>query len=130
MRHDTHGRGRVQLARARRELLAEPELCLGKLLPREQVAEALLHHAVVFRRCLYTTMVTLWMFLCQALSADQSCRAAVSRLLAFVSLAAGDANRLCCSSSICWQVALEYLNVFDEEPIWIEKKLACGSRTC
>src|SRR5271157_3817569 len=89
MRKSTQGRVNPQLRRARRQLLAEPEVCLGRLLPRETVGEALERHGVVFRERLYTPVVTLWLFLCQVLSADPSCRAAVSRLLAWVSLAAG-----------------------------------------
>ena len=90
MRHHTHGRVNPQIRRARRQLLeANPEVCLGHLLPQKAVTEALARHGVVFRKRLYTPMVTLWMFLCQVLAPDQSCRAAVARLLAWISLAAG-----------------------------------------
>jgi len=92
MRHHTHGRVHPQIRRTRRQLLeANPEVCWGRLLPQKAVTEALARHGVVFRKRLYTPMVTLWMFLCQVLSPDQSCRAAVSRLLAWISLAAGGA---------------------------------------
>jgi hypothetical protein len=82
MRQGIHGRTFRQVRRVRREFLQEPDLCLGRLLPRGQVEEALRRHAVVFRDCFYTPLVTLWTFLYQVLGADQSCRAAVVRLLA------------------------------------------------
>lgn len=101
MRHHTHGRVSKQLRRprvnrgrlrhGRRQLLEKPELCLGKLLPAERVVEALTQHGVQFRERLYTPLVTLWLFLCQVLAKDQTCRAAVARLLAFVTLQGGAA---------------------------------------
>jgi hypothetical protein len=69
--------------RVRREFLQEPDLCLGRLLPRVRVEEALGRHGVVFRECLYTPLVTLWTFLYQVLCPDPSCRAAVAHLLAY-----------------------------------------------
>ena len=84
MKKDTHGRVSSQVGRVRRKLLEDQDLCLVKLLPKEQIEQALQRHGVRFRNRLYTPLVTLWMFLYQVLSADQSCRAAVARLLAFV----------------------------------------------
>jgi hypothetical protein len=84
MRQRIHGRTFRQVRRARRESLQEPDLCFGRLLPHQQVTEALLRHKVVFRDCLYTPLVTLWTFLYQVLSPDQSCRAAVAHLLAYL----------------------------------------------
>jgi hypothetical protein len=50
----------------------------------EQIEASLLRHPVRFRECLYTPLVTIWTFLHQVLAADQSCRAAVAHLLAFL----------------------------------------------
>ena len=41
-------------------------------------------HQVHYRQHLYTPLVTIWTFLYQVLASDQSCRAAVARLLAFL----------------------------------------------
>jgi hypothetical protein len=84
MRQHTQGRVAHQVRRSRRKLTED--LCLQNLLPAQQVQEAIGAHNVHFRDCLYTPLVTLWTFLYQVLSADQCCRAAVARLLAFVSL--------------------------------------------
>lgn len=82
MRQRIHGRTFRQVRRVRREFLREPDLCFGRLLPPQQVAEAVQRHKVVFRDCLYTPLVTLWTFLYQVLCPDPSCRAAVAHLLA------------------------------------------------
>jgi hypothetical protein len=81
----TQGRLVSQGRRVRRyqKTVEEQDLCFGKLLPEEQVAAALERHQVRYRECQYTPLVTIWTFLHQVLSADQSCRAAVARLLAF-----------------------------------------------
>ena len=84
MKKHTHGRVSSQVARVRRQMLQEQDLCFGKLLPRGQVEAAMERHQVRFRDRLYTPLLTLWTFLYQVLSADQSCRAAVARLLAFL----------------------------------------------
>src|SRR3989339_946709 len=68
----------------------QQDLCFGKLLPEEQVKAALERHQVRYRECLYTPLVTIWTFLYQVLAADQSCRAAVARLLAFLCVAEED----------------------------------------
>ena len=86
MTKHTHGRVAGQVRRARQQLLEDQDLCLTRLLPGRRVAEALQRYGVRFRHRLYTPLVTLWMFLYQVLSADQSCRAAVARLLAWLSL--------------------------------------------
>ena len=86
MSKHTHGRVSGQVRRTCRQLFADPELCFGRLLPVAKVQQALDRHGVRFRRCLYTPLVTLWTFLCQVLGADQCCRAAVARLLAWLGL--------------------------------------------
>jgi len=81
MNHHTHGRVANQLHHLRQQL-ENQGLCLGQLLPKEQVHAAMDRCQLVFRQRLYTPLVTLWIFLYQVLSPDQSCRAAVARLLA------------------------------------------------
>ncbi len=83
----TQGRMASQVRRVRqcrRQVVQEQDVCLTKLLPQEQVEAALKRHQVCYRECLYTPLVTIWTFLYQVLSSDQSCRAAVARLLAFL----------------------------------------------
>jgi len=70
-------------------LAADEGLAVGGLLPTGRVEAALEAEGVRFRDCLYTPLVTLWMFLGQVLDPDGSCRAAVARLLAFVEARGG-----------------------------------------
>ena len=74
------------------DLVDKSDICFTVLLPQQQVEAAIEKHQVRFRQCLYTPLVTIWTFLYQALAADQSCRAAVARLLAFLCLG-GDSSR-------------------------------------
>ena len=53
------------------------------MLSEEIVEQALTAVGIVWNDGIYTPLVTLWVFLGQVLRADQSCRAAVARLLAF-----------------------------------------------
>ena len=83
----TQGRQDRQVRRVRRyrrQLVEEQDLCFTKLLPQEQVEAALERHEVRYRERLYTPLLTIWTFLYQVLAPDQSCRAAVARLLAFL----------------------------------------------
>ena len=83
----TQGRLDSQVRRVRqcrRQMLEDQDLCFTKLLPKEQVEAALERHQVHFRERLYTPLLTIWTFLYQVLASDQSCRAAVARLLAFL----------------------------------------------
>lgn len=83
----TQGRLSRQVSRVqkcRRQMVEDQDLCLTALLPKEHVEAAVERHHVHFRQCLYTPVVTLWTFLYQVLATDQSCRAAVARLLAFL----------------------------------------------
>ncbi|MEN6338088.1 MAG: IS4 family transposase [Phycisphaerales bacterium] len=80
----TQGRLSSQVRRCRRHVLEDQDLCFTKLLPQEQVEAALERHEVRYRERQYTPLVTIWTFLYQVLSSDQSCRAAVARLLAFL----------------------------------------------
>ena len=94
---DNYIQGRLinQVRRAqkcRQDLVEKSDLCFTVLLPQQQVEAALEKHQVRFRQRLYTPLVTIWTFLYQVLAADQSCRAAVARLLAFLCLG-GDSSR-------------------------------------
>jgi hypothetical protein len=60
-----------------------PELPFAKVLAADSIQAILTDLKVEFRDRLYSPLVTLWVFLSQVLDADQSCRQAVSRLLAF-----------------------------------------------
>jgi len=83
----TQGRLTGQVRRVsqyRRQMVGDQDLCFTKLLPKEQVEAALEQHHVRYRERLYTPLVTIWTFLYQVLASDQSCRAAVARLLAFL----------------------------------------------
>lgn len=87
MNQYTQGRWNRQVHRVRqcrRQMVEGQDLCFTRLLPREQVETALERHQVRYRERLYTPVLTIWTFLYQVLAADQSCRAAVARLLAFL----------------------------------------------
>ena len=73
-----------RVRQCRQQVVQEPDVCFTKLLPQEQVEAALERHQVRYRERRYTPLVTIWTFLYQVLSPDQSCRAAVARLLAFL----------------------------------------------
>ena len=83
----TQGRVDSQARRAcqcRRQILEDQDLCFTERLPKEQIEAAIDRHKVRYRERLYTPLVTIWTFLYQVLAPDQSCRAAVARLLAFL----------------------------------------------
>jgi len=86
MQQHAQGRAARQVQRTRQQLFEDQDPCFGRLLPAAQVQEAIQRHKVHFRKRMYTPLVTLWAFLYQVLSADQACRAAVARLLAFLGL--------------------------------------------
>ncbi len=80
----TQGRLGRQVRRVRQRVVEDRDLCFRRLLPETQVQAALERHQVRYRQRLYTPLLTIWTFLYQVLAADQSCRAAVARLLAFL----------------------------------------------
>ena len=84
-----HTQGRVA-RQVRWQLNKSRDLCMEGLLPQREVARAIADNGVRFRERFYTPLVTLWTFLYQVLSEDQCCRAAVAKLLAFVSLGSND----------------------------------------
>ena len=86
---DKYTKGRLSsqvssVRRCRQQMMEDQDLCFTELLPKEQVEAAVERHQVRFRQRLYTPVVTIWTFLYQVLSTDQSCRAAVACLLAFL----------------------------------------------
>lgn len=83
----TRGRQKIQVCRiqkSRHQIMDNRDLCFTQLLPKAQVEAAISKHQIRFRERLYTPLVTLWTFLYQVLAPDQSCRAAVARLLAYL----------------------------------------------
>src|SRR5256885_8212631 len=77
-----HGRLRQQVDTLRREFLQEGELPFADVLSPGCLAEALAEIQRPWKDRIFTPLVTLWVFLGQVLNADQSCRAAVARLIA------------------------------------------------
>ncbi len=77
------GRPRKQLERTAASVIKDAGAGLGGLLPAETVRGAMASEGIKFRKCLFTPVVTLWVFLARVLSPDGSCREAVAKLLAF-----------------------------------------------
>ncbi len=73
-------RGQVRFLQ--RQFLQEGELPFSDILSLETISQALKTAEVTWNDCIYTPLVTLWVFLSQVLSQDHSCRSAVARLIA------------------------------------------------
>ena len=82
MRFSNHGRFREQVRFLKRQFLQDGSLPFGDTLTNQIVAQAMTAVEGVWKDRIYSPLVTLWVFLSQVLSADHSCRAAVSRLIA------------------------------------------------
>jgi len=82
MRHPSIARLRHQVDALRRQFLQEGGLLLADVLTVACIEEALREIKSTWYDRIYNPLVTLWVFLGQVLNADQSCRAAVARLLA------------------------------------------------
>jgi hypothetical protein len=78
----SHGRLRHQVDTLRREFLQEGELPFADVLSSGCLAEALTEIQRPWKDRIFNPLMTLWVFLGQVLNADQSCRAAVARLIA------------------------------------------------
>lgn len=65
-----------------RQFVQDGELPFTDVLPEAMISHALKALEVVWLYRIYAPLVTLWVFLGQALSQDHSCRAAVARLIA------------------------------------------------
>lgn len=82
MSRPSHGRLRQQVDTLRREFLQEGELPFADVLSSGCLAEALTEIQRPWKDRIFNPLMTLWVFLGQVLNADQSCRAAVARLIA------------------------------------------------
>jgi Transposase DDE domain len=81
MRCANPGSFRQQVSFLRRQFLQDGDLPFTNVLTEESIAQALSAIRGWLDR-VFSPLVTLWVFLGQALSADHSCRAAVARLIA------------------------------------------------
>jgi hypothetical protein len=82
MPHHAHGRLRQQVATLRRQFLQGGDLPFADVLSAGGLTEALAEIKRPWNDRIFAPLVTLWVFLGQVLNADQSCRAAVARLIA------------------------------------------------
>lgn len=77
------GRFFRKIAELRDQYHKTPALPFAEVLSQERLLRLLDELKVVYRERIYSPCVTLWTFLSQVLHPDQSCSAAVARLLAF-----------------------------------------------
>src|SRR5215472_14929631 len=82
MRHCIQGRIQRQVSFLRRQFLQDGDLPFADVLSADVVSQAITTIGACWNDRIFTPLVTLWVFLGQVLSADQSCRAAVARLIA------------------------------------------------
>lgn len=82
MRLSNSARIHKQVRFLQRQFLQEGELPFTEVLSSETISQALKTAEVVWNECIYTPLVTLWVFLSQVLSQDHTCRSAVARLIA------------------------------------------------
>lgn len=82
MRSVIDQRLRVQVDFLRKQFLQDNDLPFGDVLSESTLSRAIATIGDTWVDRIYTPLVTLWVFLGQVLSADQSCRAAVARLIA------------------------------------------------
>lgn len=73
-------RGQVRFLQ--RQFLQEGELPFSDILSLETISQALKNAEVAWNNCVYTPLVTLWVFLSQVLSQDHSCRIRQARPVA------------------------------------------------
>src|SRR4051812_34218557 len=81
MRPSNRAAFRAQVNALRRQFLQDGGLPFTDVLTQEVIAQALASITGWLDR-VFSPLVTLWVFLGQVLNADQSCRAAVARLIA------------------------------------------------
>ena len=82
MRHSNRGAFRQQVSFLRRQFLQDGGLPFTDVLTQEGIEQALTASNTTWLDRIFSPLVTLWVFLGQVLSGDQSCRAAVARLIA------------------------------------------------
>lgn len=86
MPHCSQGQLSYQMSLLRKQFFQSSEsgeAPFAEVFSAERVQEAIHREGFRFRERMFTPLVTLWTFLVQVLSADQSCRAAVAWLVAF-----------------------------------------------
>ena len=86
MAHSTTARLRHQIFRLNQGEQADLDFGLGEILPPEDLALILTEEGATWKTIIYTPLLTTWAFLWQMLSPDRSCRAAVKRIAAWLSL--------------------------------------------
>jgi hypothetical protein len=74
-----------QVSFVRAQFTQSAGLPFSEVLSANLLARALDEHAVRWMDTIYTPLVTLWVFLSQVICSDSSCRAAVARLVAYLS---------------------------------------------
>ena len=82
MRHSKQARLRQQIKFLRSQFLQGSDLPLSDVLSKAVLVQALEAIDSCWKQRIYSPVVTLWVFLGQVLSADHSCRSAVTRLIA------------------------------------------------
>jgi hypothetical protein len=82
MDRHSHGRLRQQVDSLRRQFLQQEGLPFADVLSAAGLEGALREVPSRWKDRIFTPLITLWVFLGQVLNADQSCRAAVARLIA------------------------------------------------
>nr|WP_158261071.1 MULTISPECIES: IS4 family transposase [Pirellulaceae] len=82
MSFSNDGRFRQQVRFLQQQFAQDGELPFTDVLSEATISQALEALEIVWLDRIYTPLVTLWVFLGQALSQDHSCRAAVARLIA------------------------------------------------
>ena len=82
MHRPAHGRLRQQVDCLRQQFLQQDGLPFADVLSTAGLQGALQEVPSRWNDRIFTPLITLWVFLGQALAADQSCRAAVTRLIA------------------------------------------------
>ena len=82
MRLPSKARLRRQVDLLRQQFLQEGRLPFTEVLSSQCISQALEEIKPPWYDRIFTPLVTLWVFLGQVLRADQSCRAAVARLIA------------------------------------------------
>lgn len=75
-----HGRFQQQIRFLRRQFLQDGDLPFAKVLSSASIAKVIESTGLNWRERIFSPIVTLWVFLGQVLSADNSCRSAVARL--------------------------------------------------
>jgi hypothetical protein len=82
MCNHSQGRLRRQIDFLRQQFLQEGSLPFTEVLSEGTLVDAVQEIEATWKDRIFTPLITLWVFLGQALAADQSCRAAVARLIA------------------------------------------------